>query len=859
MGRGRNLTPRTVPPQPAQTPTAQKPSLLDGLEAKWSQYWEEGRVYAFDRTKTRAEIFSIDTPPPTVSGSLHVGHVFSYTHTDVIARYQRMRGREVFYPMGWDDNGLPTERRVQNHYGVVCDPSQPYDADFTPAGAGHRHRVSRQNFLELCHELTLIDEQVFERMWRDLGLSVDWALTYTTIGEGARRASQSSFLDLLERGIAYQAQAPTLWDPDFQTAVAQAEIEDRAVAGAYHRLRFTLVNGGFVDVETTRPELLGACVALVCHPDDIRYQQLVGQEALTPLFGVRVRVHAHALVDPSKGTGMVMVCTYGDMNDIIWWRDLKLRTRCVVDADGTIAAGQWGEGWESNDPAAAAAAHAELTGLSASQARTHIAALLSASGAMIGAPTAITHDVKFYEKGTRPLEILPTRQWFIRTTDLKEQLLKSGRELDWNPASMRVRYEDWVNGLTGDWPISRQRYFGVPFPLWYPLDAVGEVDYTRPLRPPTHAHLPVDPATQTPPGFTDSQRGIPGGFVADADVMDTWATSSLTPQIAGGGIDDPDLLARVYPMDLRPQAHEIIRTWLFSSVVRAQLQGQQLPFKHVAVSGWVLDPERKKMGKSTGNALTPQHLIDAYGADGVRYWAAKAHLGVDTTFDEQQMKVGHRLAVKLLNASKFVVGLGGGDDAAISETLDKEMLTDLVDTLASASAHLDAFDHARALETIEQSFWNFCDNYLELVKVRAYGGLGGSGQASAQTALRTALSTYQRAFAPYIPFATEEAWSWWQQGSVHSQPWPQTLSVHVPTTGGGLAAATHALTAVRKAKSESQRKLRAPITSATIYDTPENLAALTSVLGDFRAAANINDLELRTATEFALDLVFARN
>jgi valyl-tRNA synthetase len=293
--------------------------------------------------------------------------------------------------------------------------------------------------------------------------------------------------------------------------------------------------------------------------------------------------------------------------------------------------------------------------------------------------------------------------------------------------------------------------------------------------------------------------------------------------------------------------------------VRAQLQGQQLPFKHVAVSGWVLDPERKKMGKSTGNALTPQHLIDAYGADGVRYWAAKAHLGVDTTFDEQQMKVGHRLAVKLLNASKFVVGLGGGDDAAISETLDKEMLTDLVDTLASASAHLDAFDHARALETIEQSFWNFCDNYLELVKVRAYGGLGGSGQASAQTALRTALSTYQRAFAPYIPFATEEAWSWWQQGSVHSQPWPQTLSVHVPTTGGGLAAATHALTAVRKAKSESQRKLRAPITSATIYDTPENLAALTSVLGDFRAAANINDLELRTATEFALDLVFARN
>jgi len=834
-----------------------KPSL-EGLEAKWDERWERRGVYRFDRYKTREQVFSIDTPPPTVSGALHVGHVFSYTHTDVIARFQRMRGREVFYPMGWDDNGLPTERRVQNHFNVRCDPSQPYEPDDTAAaaqpgatGAGGPRRISRRNFLELCQRLTLEDERAFERMWRALGLSVDWRLTYATIGERARRASQASFLRLLDRGLAFQEHAPTLWDPDFQTAVAQAELEERTVEGAYHRIRFELAAGtGTVDVDTTRPELLPACVALVHHPDDGRYAALTGQDAITPLFGATVPIRAHRLADPARGTGLVMVCTYGDVNDIIWWRELRLPARATIDADGSIARGRWGEDWQSRDPRAAAAAHARLAGLPAERARARIAELLGECQALVGQPRSITHEVKFYEKGSRPLEILTTRQWFIATTQFQDELLRRGRELDWNPPHMHSRYEDWVRGLTGDWCISRQRYFGVPFPVWYPLDARGRPDHAAPIRA---QRLPVDPSSDTPPGFEPSARGRPHGFIADADVMDTWATASLSARIAGGGEEDADLLARVYPMDLRPQAHEIIRTWLFSSVLRAHLEGGELPFKHVAISGWILDPDRKKMSKSKGNATAPTHLIEAHGADGVRYWAAKAQLGVDTAFDEQQMKVGRRLAVKLLNASKLITSLDGGTDA-VTEPLDQQMLARLHDTVRDATRRLEAFDHARALDLIERSFWEFCDNYLELAKAPAYGELGSAREASARAALRRAISVYQRLLAPYLPYAAEETWSWWQQGSVHRAPWPSELALPADRDTAGLALATEVLAAVRKSKSDARRKLRAPVRRAVVSDTPARLRALRLVLDDLLAAGNIASLELREDERFAIEV-----
>jgi len=515
---------QTVPERPS----------LEGLEAKWSEVWEREGVYRFDRGAPRERIFSIDTPPPTVSGSLHVGHVFSYTHTDAIARYQRMRGREVFYPMGWDDNGLPTERRVQNHFGVRCDPSVPYDPAFqAPAEASEKEpvSVSRPNFVELCLALTESDEQAFEELWRTLGLSVDWSMTYTTIGELSRRISQRSFLGLLQRGGAYQLEAPTLWDVDFQTAVAQAELEDRERPGAMHRVRFARADGGAgadILIETTRPELIPACVALLAHPEDSRWSDLVGGEALTPLFHTRVPVLSHPLVEPDKGTGLVMVCTFGDLTDVVWWRELNLPVRSVLGADGRLTEVPWGApGWESEDVSRARASYEELRGKTVNQARRRIVELLEQSGDLLGEPQPVTRAVKFFEKGERPVEIVTSRQWFIRTISQREALIARGRELKWHPPYMRARFEDWVNGLTGDWCVSRQRFFGVPFPIWYPIDADGNVLYDEPMAA-LEADLPVDPSTNVPDGYDAAQRGQPGGFAGAPDIMDTWATSSLT-------------------------------------------------------------------------------------------------------------------------------------------------------------------------------------------------------------------------------------------------------------------------------------------------------------------------------------------
>src|SRR5262245_45296575 len=463
----------------------EKPAL-EGLEQKWIARWDADGVYRFDRSRSRAEVFSIDTPPPTVSGSLHVGHVFSFTHTDLVARFQRMRGRAVFYPMGWDDNGLPTERRVQNYYGVRCDPSLPYNPAFTPPPQGtssppkHPVSVSRPNFIQLCARLTAEDEKAFEHLWKHLGLSVDWSMTYATIGKRTQRVSQRSFLRMLKRGQAYQLEAPTLWDVDFRTAVAQAELEDREMPGAYHRVRFS-----DVEIETTRPELIPACVALVAHPDDERYRPLFGKGVTTPLVGARVPVKAHALADPEKGSGIAMICTFGDITDVTWWRELSLPVRAVIHADGTLREVTWGApGWESVDAERAQRIYNELARLSASKARAKIVEQLKTSGDLIGEPRPIKHAVKFYEKGDRPLEIVTSRQWFFKTIEFREALLARGREMKWHPAYMEARYDNWVNGLNGDWCVSRQRFFGVPFPVWYPIDQAGSGHYDE--RSPAH-------------------------------------------------------------------------------------------------------------------------------------------------------------------------------------------------------------------------------------------------------------------------------------------------------------------------------------------------------------------------------------
>jgi len=840
----------------------EKPAL-EGLEDKYATQWRENGTYAFREHTDRASVYSIDTPPPTASGSLHVGHMFSYTQTDVIARYQRMSGKNVFYPLGWDDNGLPTERRVQNYYGVRCEPGRPYVEGYRPPEKPAKNQrdwdvVSRQNFIELCEELAVEDEKVFEHLFSTLGLSVDWNRTYRTIDAHSRRVSQLAFLKDLEAGNAYMAEAPTMWDVTFRTAVAQAELEDREREGAYHRISFHQHDGGKVFIETTRPELLPACVALVAHPDDERYQHLFGTTVRSPLFDVEVEVRAHPLAKPDKGSGIAMICTFGDLTDVTWWRELNLPTRALIGRDGRFTAEQ--PEWIADG--APAEHYAEVAGKTVFSAQKAVVEMLTASGDLEGEPKKIMHPVNFYEKGDKPLEVVTSRQWYIRNggrdPERREDLIQRGREMAWHPSFMRSRYENWIEGLNGDWLISRQRFFGVPFPVWYPLDASGEPDYEHPVLP-SHEQLPVDPATDTAPGYTEEQRDQPGGFMADPDVLDTWATSSLTPQIATGWGVDEELHAKTFPMDLRPQGHDIIRTWLFSTVVRAETLAGTVPWTNTALSGWILDPDRKKMSKSKGNVVVPNDVLEKYGADAVRYWAASARLGADTAYDEGQMKIGRRLAIKLLNASKFVLAqgvteasvLGSGTDASVvGNDLDRALLAQLADVVERSTTAFREYEYARALQLIESFFWTFTDDYVELVKDRAYGSRGAEAQASVHAALATTLDTLLRLFAPFIPFATEEVWSWWRAGSVHRASWPVTDGYAGLARDGDpevLTVVGEALSGLRKSKSEAKVKQRTAVESATISAPADVLARLRGGLDDLEAAGNAADVTLTEA------------
>jgi len=852
------ITPAGIPDKPA----------LEGLEAKWGENWEEQGVHRFPREgATRGDVFSIDTPPPTASGSLHIGHVFSYTHTDVVARFQRMSGKRVFYPMGWDDNGLPTERRVQNYYGVRCDPTLPYVEGFVPPHDGgdgksikaaDQQPISRRNFIELCERLTIEDEKAFEALWRQLGLSVDWTQSYRTIDDHSRRASQLAFIRNIERGEAYQALAPTLWDVTFRTAVAQAELEDRDQPGAYHRIAFHRPDGEKVFIETTRPELLPACVALVAHPDDERYQPLFGTTVTTPLFGVEVPVLAHKLAQPDKGSGIAMICTFGDVTDVIWWRELQLPNRSIMGQDGRLV---------STPPEAITTeqgilAYAELAGKTVFSAKKAVVDMLLDTGEMVGEAKPIQHPVKFFEKGDRPLEIVSTRQWYVKNgagdEALKERLIAHGRSMSFWPDFMRVRYENWVEGLSGDWLISRQRFFGVPIPVWYPLDADGNPDYDNVIVAEA-ASLPVDPSTDAAPGYDESQRGAPGGFVGELDVMDTWMTSSLTPQLVGGWERDPELFDLVFPFDVRPQGQDIIRTWLFSTLLRAELEHGLVPWRNATISGFIVDPDRKKMSKSKGNVVTPVSLLDQFGSDAVRYWAASSRLGTDAAFDAKnptQIKIGRRLAIKALNASKLVLGFEAADEgAAVTEPLDLAMLAELARVVDEATAAFREFNHARALELTESFFWTFCDDYLELVKERAYGAgdeADAAGRDSAVAAMRQAISTLLRLFAPFIPFAAEESWSWFNETSVHAASWPVSSELASGGDARLLALTSAALTSIRGAKTAAKASQKTPVDSAEIAAPSEDVALLRLAAGDLAKVGRIATLSFAEAEELVV-------
>lgn len=850
---------------------------VDGLEDKWRKTWDESGVYKFRNTRDRKAVYSIDTPPPTVSGHLHVGHVFSYTHTDIIARFKRMQSFDVFYPMGWDDNGLPTERRVQNYYGVRVDTSLKYDPDFKPPFEGTDGKkinakdqvpVSRKNFIELCERLTKEDEKQFEELWRSLGLSIDWSQTYHTIGEHPQRVAQKAFLRNLARGEAYQKDAPGLWDVTFQTAVAQAELESREYPGFYHKIAFRFEDGTPIYIETTRPELLAACGALIANPEDDRYKQYFGQYVYSPLFKVKVPILAHPAAEMDKGAGIAMCCTFGDVTDVEWWRDLKLPTRPIIQRNGRIimSVPDWIE-----DPQGRAIFE-ETEGKTTFSARKIIVDHLRESGDMDGEPKPTTRMTNFYEKGDKPLEIVTSRQWYLKNggTDkkLNAELIERGNELNFHPDFMHVRYDNWVNGLNGDWLISRQRFFGVPFPLWYPLDANGEPDYEHPLTP-REDQLPIDPTNDVPEGYDESQRDQPNGFTAEKDIMDTWATSSLTPQIvthwAEPGEENEALFKATFPMDLRPQGQDIIRTWLFSSIDRAHLENHCLPWANATLSGWILDPDHKKMSKSKGNVVVPNKPIKQFGADAVRYWAASARLGLDATYDEGQMKIGRRLAIKLLNATKFALAIGREDEnhhvgspavaqwnpADVTEPLDRAVMAKMALVIRQATNALNSYEHSKALEVIESFFWQFCDDYIELVKNRAYGTADSTGKTpseaavkSARTTLGLGLDTFARLLAPYLPYATEEVWSWMHagEGSVHRAAWPKPEPYEqaaFKVSPDVLTYAGEALAALRKIKSEAKVSMKTPILSVTLDAVDDAADSIKSTLGDIAEAGRV--------------------
>lgn len=848
------------------------------VEDKWDEEWQASGVYHYDPARSREETFVVDTPPPTASGALHIGHVFSYSQTDVIVRYKRMAGMNIFYPMGWDDNGLPTERRVQNYFHIRCDPNTPYEAGMTFEQASAKMRkkpaqlVSRPNFIEACYDLIREDEEAFSRTWHRLGLSVDWRQEYQTIDEHCRRTAQRSFRDLWDKGEVYTSDAPTMWDVDFQCAVAQAEVEDKDVPGAFHKIEFAVEgeDASFV-IATTRPELLAACVAVTAHPDDERFKRWFGKRAITPIFRAPVPIFPSELADPEKGTGILMVCTFGDQTDVQWWREQGLPLRQIIGLHGRLRKIDFGQApFESLDPSAANAGYAELEGKNIKQAQAQVVEMLrdpahSATGdgaPLQEEPESISHAVKFFEKGDRPLELLPTRQWFCRLLDKKDRLVAKGEQVQWHPPHMFARYRDWTENLSLDWCLSRQRYFGVPIPVWYPLDADGEPDYEAPIVADVAA-MPVDPTTDVPPGYDAAQRGAPGGFVGDPDIFDTWFTSSLTPQISSHWGEDPERHAKLFPADMRPQAHDIIRTWAFYTIAKAMLHEDEVPWHHALISGWILDPDRKKMSKSKGNVTTPLPLVEKYGADAARYWAASARLGADTAFDESVFKIGKRLVTKLFNAAKFVLSQEG-EVHPISAELDRAFVAKLRELVESATANFDAYQYAHALQETESFFWtHFTDTYLELAKVRARGfGDGVEGDAaatsgSAVAALRLGLSTLLRLFAPVLPYITEEIWSWAfaeefaargeggddaRARSIHGGAWPGEADfrdIDPPEDAESFDVACAALAAINKAKADAEVSMGREVESLRLASAPGTLATLRGVAEDVLAAARV--------------------
>lgn len=833
--------------------------IASDIENRCIKFWEDEKVYAFDKNASRDNTFVVDTPPPTVSGSLHIGHIFSYTQADIMVRYNRMLGKSIFYPIGWDDNGLPTERRVQNYYHIACNPEIPYDPNFKPVHdpkEDKRTEVSRQNFIEACDELLKIDEKAFETIFHRIGHSYDWSLKYATIDKKSVAVSQSSFLDLAKKGLIKSVEAPTMWDVTFQSAIAQAEVEDRETAGFFHDISFGVEGSDQkFTIATTRPEFLPACIAVVAHPDDERYKPYFGKKAIVPLFDIPVPIVPSEHAEMDKGTGIMMVCTFGDAADVAWWKQSGLPIKQIVGLDGRIIAHEYGKGnFVSLNPEKAKSYYDQIIGLKVKQAREKIVEFLRESGDLIGEPKPLTHPVKFYEKGTLPLEFVTSRQWFISLLPQKQILLEQGRKVKWTPAHMQARYEAWVDGLNQDWCISRQRFFGVPFPVWYKINERGVVDYDAQIFA-DESQLPVDPMTDVPAGYTESQRGQPNGFIGDKDIMDTWATSSLTPQIALAHAPEGHHLS--LPFDMRPQAHDIIRTWAFYTIAKAYMNDNTLPWNETLISGFILDPDRKKMSKSKGNVVTPIDLLEKYSSDAVRYWAGRAKIGIDTAFEEQIMEQGRKLTNKLFNASKFVfmiynqAGIQFDQNycQAITEPIDLAWHAKINTVIENATKSFKENDYAFALELTEKCFWDFCDNYLEIVKGRAYSADSKSAVAS----LMLTIDTLLKLFAPFLVFTTEEIWQsrpWGtESGSIHKQPYPTSQNAGDDSVYRHVSVIVDN---VRKTKADAKRSLKTVVTDLVIGGTESQIDSVKRAETDIKNVSNATQVSYRPNDELTV-------
>jgi valyl-tRNA synthetase len=771
-------------------------------EPRLQARWAELGIHHFN-PQGSGPIFTVDTPPTTVSGQIHIGHVFSYTQTDIAVRYHRTRGERVFYPFGYDDNGLPTERFTEQKLGITA------------------REAGREAFIQACLALSAQVEERFEHFWRRLGFSADWRLRYSTIDRRSRRIAQEDFLDLYARGLADRRLAPGLWCTECATALAQADVEDREdVPSIFVTLRFAGSAGGFIPVATTRPELLPACGAVFVHPEDPRYTHLIGSTVATPLFGRVVPVLADRGAQPEKGTGAVMCCTFGDISDVRWWREHNLPLHTVLTPEGKMD--------ESAGPYA---------GLTIAAARANIVADLDAAG-LLFERKEIAHTVGVHERCGTPVEFQVTAQWFIELLAHRERLLAAGRAVAWHPPYMRARYESWIEGLAWDWCISRRRYHGVPFPLWY-CDGCGAVVTAR------REDLPVDPAAAGPSSPCAACGG--GAFTADPDVMDTWATSSLTPRICASlaaefSPSDPDIADAFSPMSMRPNAHDIIRTWDFYTVARNLLRGDPIPWHDLVIAGHSQDPAGKKLSKSKLKAADdPSAMIERWSADAVRYWTAGGRTGADTILSEDAFRQGARLVTKLWNAARFLGMYAPSRPNAPSEEpmlTDRVLLHRLGRTIEQATAAMNEYDLFTARSVVERFFWSdLCDTYLELVK-RRLADPGTEGHHAAARTLRTALLTTLKLFAPFLPHITEEVYlrHFAEEAdavSIHVAPWPVGAAFPAdPEAEQAGEAAQVVVDAVRRWKADHNLSVGAPLNGLKIAGPLRQIGQLENMKGD---------------------------